>query len=184
VEGIIEFLKRQLEGEDQSEEPLQLPSDTYTKIATYAQSLRRVAGSNNSEITTSLIERQMELIEGMVRRLLGVRIRKATSQGATQLLLPEERYVCSLAMEFGRRKEEFVSAVVNGQPSFISMAYENELGRGVTVRFLKSVEEIIGFDLKRYGPFEPQDLAVLPSADADILAANGEAVVVHPRASG
>jgi len=43
------------------------------------------------------------------------------------------------------------------------------------------VEEVIGFDLRRYGPFKSEDLAVIPSANADIFVANGEATIVHPR---
>ncbi len=176
-------MRRQLEGEERSEKLQQLPNDTYSIVATYTQNLKRVANSNNSEITTRLVQRQLELIDGMVRHLLSIRIRKATSQGIAQSLLPEERFVCSATTEFRRRNEEFVNAVVNGRPSFVASANQSELGRRITVRFLKPVEEIIGFDLKRYGPFKTQDLAVIPSANADVLVANGEAVVVHPRDS-
>jgi len=98
-------------------------------------------------------------------------------------MLPEERFVCSPATEFQRRNEEFVDAVVNGRPSFVASAHQSELGRKITVRFLKPVDEIIGFDLKRYGPFKTQDLAIIPSANVDVLVANGEAIVVHPRES-
>ncbi|TLY11384.1 MAG: hypothetical protein E6K84_08055, partial [Thaumarchaeota archaeon] len=71
MEGAIESLRRQLEGEEQSEKILQLSSDTYSKVATYTQSLKRVASSNNSELTNRLVHRQLELIDGLVRRLLG-----------------------------------------------------------------------------------------------------------------
>ena len=60
-------------------------------------------------------------------------------------------------------------------------AVQRELGKIVTVRFLRPVEEVIGFDLRRYGPFNSEDLAVIPSANADIFVANGEATIVHPR---
>src|SRR5437879_12049938 len=98
----MESLSRQREGEEQSENILQLSSDTYSKVATYTQSLKRVASSNNSELTNRLAHRQLELIDGLVRRLLGIRIRKATSQGIAHQLLPEERFVCSSAPEFQR----------------------------------------------------------------------------------
>ena len=181
MEGTIESLRRQLEGEEQSEKILQMSSDTYSKVATYTQSLKRVASSNNSELTNRLVHRQLELIDGLVRRLLGIRIRKATSQRIAHQLLPEERFVCSSATEFKRISDEFINAVVNGQPSFVANAVQRELGKIVTVRFLRPVEEVIGFDLRRYGPFKSEDLAVIPSANADIFVANGEATIVHPR---
>ena len=177
----IEFLKRQLEGEEHSDRLLQLPGDTYSKVATYTQGLKRVASSNNSEITNRLVRRQLELIDGLTRRLLTVRTRKATSQGIAYRLLPEERFVCASAIEFRRVSEEFIHAVVNGQPSFLANAVRRELGRSVTVRFLKPVEEVIGFDMRRYGPFKSEDIAVIPSANADVFVANGEAAIVHPR---
>lgn len=181
MEGTIESLRRQVAEEEQSEKILQLPSDTYSKVATYTQGLKRLAVSNNSELTNRLVHRQLELIDGMVRRLLGIRIRKATSQGVAHRLLPEERFVCSSASEFKRISDEFVNAVVNGQPSLVANAVQRELGKIVTVRFLRPVEEVIGFDLRRYGPFKSEDLAVIPSANADVFVANGEAIIVHPR---
>jgi DNA replication initiation complex subunit (GINS family) len=181
VEGTIESLRRSLEEEEQSENLLQLPGDAYSKAATYTQGLRRVASSSSSDLTNRLVQRQLELIEGLVRRLLRVRIRKAVSQGVSHRLLPEERFVSSSATEFKRISDEFVNAVVNGQPSFVANAVQREMGRGVTVRFLKDVAEVIGFDLRRYGPFKSEDLAVIPSANADIFVANGEAMIVYTR---
>ncbi len=176
---MIEDLRRDLESEEQSEKLSLLPSDVYVRVATYMQGLRRTASSNNSDVTNRLVTKQVEMIDGMVRRLLNIRIRKASAQAVTQQLLPEERYVCSVEMEFQRRKETFLEAMLNGQPSFVGMAYRNEMARSVMVRFLKPVTEIVGFDLRRYGPYKPQDLAVIPSANVDVLVANDEAVVIH-----
>ncbi len=178
-EGIIEQLERYLETEEHSEKLTLLSTDIYSKAAMYMQNLRRTASSNNSDVTNRLITKQVEMLDGMVRRLLNFRLEKALVQSATQQLLPEERYVCSVEMEFQRRKEAFLDAVTNGQPSFVGMAYRNEMGKSVTVRFLKPVTEIVGFDLRRYGPYKPQDLAVIPSANVDVLVANGEAVIIY-----
>ncbi len=178
-ESMVEQLERYLETEDRAEKLTPLSSDTYSKVAAYMQNLRRTASSNNSDVTNRLINKQVEILDGMVRRMLSVRLGKAIVQSATQQLLPEERYVCSVETEFQRRKEAFLDAVTNGQPSFVGMAYRNEMGRSVTVRFLKPVPEIVGFDLRRYGPYKPQDLAVIPSANVDVLVANGEATVIY-----
>ncbi len=178
-ESMIEQLERYLETEEHAEKLTPLSSDIYSKVATYMQNLRRTASSNNSDVTNRLITKQVEMLDGMVRRMLNVRLGKAMAQSATRQLLPEERYVCSVEMEFQRRKEAFLDAVTNGQPSFVGMAYRNEMGKSVTVRFLKPVTEIVGFDLRRYGPYKPQDLAVIPSANVDVLVANGEAAVIY-----
>ena len=117
----------------------------------------------------------------MVKRMATLRTRKALAKGMVSQLLPVERYVCFNGEVFGRRLDAFVEAVCSGQSSFLELAQREEVARSITVRFLKPVPEIIGLDLRRYGPFEVNDLASVPVANADILVANGEAVMVYAR---
>jgi DNA replication factor GINS len=180
-ETILEYLKRHLELEEQSEKLIRLPEEFYTRVASYARNLRRASGSGNSEITNRLISKQFQLIEGMVERLATLRTSKALAAGSVSLLLPEERYVCFEGGIFGRRLDAFVEAVSSGQSSFLELANRREVSRNNTVRFLKPVTEIIGLDLRRYGPFKADDLASVPAANAEILVANGEAVIVYSR---
>lgn len=180
-ENILEYLNRHLELEEESEKLLQLPSDFYSRVTSYARSLRRAYNPSNSEVTNSLIDRQTRMIQDMVRRLTTLRARKALVQKSFSQLLPEERHVCSLEDSFEQRLEEFIGAVSSGQSSFLELAHRNETNRNVVVRFVKPVTEVIGADLRRYGPFKPNDLASLPAANADILVANAEAVFVRSR---
>jgi len=181
AESTLEYLKRHLDLELQSTVLLPIPDDFYSKISTYSQKLKRSSGSGNSEASISLIARQANMIDSMARQLLALRTRKATDQAAFLQLLPEERYVCSAQRKFQRRFDTFLEAVSGGQPSFIEFAHRSESGRSVTVRFTKHVNEIVGLDAKRYGPFEADDVASIPSASADILVAGGDAVEVYTR---
>ncbi len=106
---------------------------------------------------------------------------KVISRGMTNDLLPEEKHVSSIYMEFRKRQQRFIGSIVNGQPSFFAMAHRNEMSRQVTVRFSKPVGEVIGFDLRRYGPFKARDVALVPSANAEVFMANGEALLVSER---
>ena len=74
-----------------------------------------------------------------------------------------------------------VEAVSSGQPSFVEFAHMTESQRNVTVKFLKHVNELVGLDMKRYGPFEAEDVASIPAASADILIAAGDAMEVYTR---
>lgn len=181
AETTLEYLKRHLESEAQSAALLQLPNDFYSKISAYSQKLRRSSGSGNSEVAVRLIARQAGMIESMAREILALRARKATQQNALLQLLPEERYVCSTQQKFQRRFDTFVDAVSAGQPSFIEFAHRSEAERNMTVRFTKHVNELVGFDLRRYGPFETDDVASIPAANADILVAGGDAVEIYTR---
>jgi len=177
----LEYLKKALDSEMQAAALLQLPSDFYSKISVYSQKLRRSAGSSASEVANQLIAKQIRMLDSMARQFLTVRTNKATQQRAFLQLLPEERYVCSAQQKFQRRFETFVGAVSAGQPSFIEFAHKSEAGRNVCVRFTKHVDEPVGLDLRRYGPFEAEDVASLPAANAAILITSGDAVEICNR---
>jgi DNA replication factor GINS len=180
-ENTLEYLKRRLESESHSEALLQLPNDFYSSLAAYSQKLKRSAGSGSSEMVVRLMATQSRMIESMVGQLLKLRTQKATKQNALLQLLPEERYVCSAEQKFQRRFKTMVEAVSLGQPSFVEFAHLSEAQRSITVKFVKHVNELVGLDMRRYGPFEAEDVASIPAASADILIAGGDAVEVYTR---
>jgi DNA replication factor GINS len=177
----LEYLKKTLDSEMKATALLQLPSDFYSRISIYCQKLRRSAGSNTSEVANRLIAKQVRMLDSMARQLLAIRTNKATQQQALLQLLPEERYVCAAQQRFKRRFETFVEAVSAGQPSFIEFAHRSEAERSISIRFTKHVDELVGLDLKRYGPFEAEDVASLPAANADVLIAGGDAIEIYTR---
>lgn len=177
---VLERIRQQLDLETRSPSLLPIPNGFYSKLATYCQRLRRSAGSGSSDVTLRLVDVQTKLIERMSRDLITLRTDKAKTEGPLQLL-PEERYVSSVAQEYHVRLEAFVDALCTGQPSFIQYANRRESGRSVVVRFTKRVDELIGLDLRRYGPFETDDVASIPAANADILVAGGDAVEIRAK---
>jgi len=181
AETTLEHLRRMLDSESRSEALLPLPNDFYSNLATYSQKMKRSAASGSSEISVRLTATQSRLVESMVRQLLKVRTRKAAQQNALLQLLPEERYVCSAERRFQKRFQTLVEAVSSGQPSFVEFAHLTESQRNITVRFVKKVSELVGMDMRHYGPFEPEDVASIPAASADILIAGGEAIEIYTR---
>ena len=180
-ETVLELLKKHLDTEGRSDALSPLPGDFYSRISIYSQRLRRSTGTGNSEVANRLISRQVSMIRSMSSQLLDLRAQKATALSSFAQMLPEERYVCSARRRFKRRFETFVEALSAGQPSFVEFAHRNETTREVKVRFTKRVNELVGMDFRHYGPFEPDDLASIPSADADVLIAVGDAVEIFTR---
>lgn len=180
-ETTIEYLKRRLDSEVQSQGLLPLPNDFYSNISAYSQKLKRSATSGASEVSIRLTSTQEKMLESMVRQLVRLRLRKAVAQNAVLQLLPEERYICSAEQRSLRRLDALVEAVSGGQPSFVEFARLSESRRNITVRFLKQVDELVGMDLRRYGPFEIEDVASIPAASADILIDGGDAVEICTR---
>jgi DNA replication factor GINS len=183
METTLDNLRRQLDSELQASALVALPRDFYSKLAAYSQKLKRSGGPGSSDLVLRLIEIQTAIIKSMSRDLLTLRAAKARDQGTFLQLLPEERYVFTAERKFDRRFDAFVDALASGQPSFVDHAKKSESQRSVTVKFTRHVDEVVGLDLKRYGPFETEDVASLPAANADILIAGGDAVEGFTRVS-
>jgi DNA replication factor GINS len=180
TETTLEFVKRHLDLEMQSQSLHQLPVDFYSRISQYNQKLRRTVNSGSSEATVKLASRQAEMITSMTRQLLSMRVGKAVGNLSLQLL-PEERYVVSIREIFQRRFDSFIDAVTEGKPSFIEFAHRSDSLRNMVVRFVRHTNEIVGGDMRRYGPFEENDIASIPASDAAVLVAEGDAVEVRIR---
>jgi DNA replication initiation complex subunit (GINS family) len=179
----VERLRQLLESEEASEAVTVLPADTYVKLANYAQKLRATTGSNDDDAPGRLAKKQIWLMEVMTRRMLQLRLEKARKEEekprpsrSSKNLLPEERYISDASRELERKEERFVKAVVDGQSSFFTLVQRRETRRMTTVRISKRVGEIIGPDLKKYGPFEVNDVARLPLGNAQVMVENDQAV--------
>jgi DNA replication factor GINS len=181
AETTVEFVRRHLDSEMQSEGLHPLPADFYVRLSQYNQKLRRSGSAGVSEVAVRLIARQVSMIESMLTQLFETRARKAAARNSYHMLLPEERYVCSMQQSFTRRRNALLQAVSAGRPSFVDFAHRTEASRSVTVRFVKGTGEFVGSDLRRYGPYETNDVASIPAANADILIAGGEALEVYTR---
>lgn len=175
----IETLKQLLDTEEQSETLTKLPRDIYPRMATYIQKLRKSAEGGADDPSSRLAKRELWIIEGMGRQLLNRRLWKAMQHRDTNDLLPEERYLQGLQLEFERMREKFSTALANGQASVFVLLQKNQMEKMVTVSFQRPLGEIVGFDLRRYGPFKVHDVAVLPAANADALVSSGDATIVY-----
>jgi DNA replication initiation complex subunit (GINS family) len=177
-ESEVEKLRRILESEENSEALNPLQRDAYVRLARYAQKLRVTMDSNGEDISGRLCRKQIWLIEAMTRRLLQLRLEKAEKLRSRNSL-PEEESIVNSRIEAQKNQERFVRAVVDGHPSFFSLAQKRHVRRIVTVRILKPVGEIMGTDLRRYGPFDVHDLARVPAGNAELMVENSEAALVQ-----
>jgi len=185
----VERLRQALELEEASETLTAMPLDTYIKLASYAQKLRAAAASGSDDAPGRLAKKQLWLMEVMIRRLLQIRLAKATVEEAvvhedgpaeysSKNLLPEERYIHDVFRQLAKKEERFVKALVDGQPSFFTLVQRRETQSMTTVRISKRIGEIMGADLKKYGPFEVNDVARLPAGNAQVMVASKQAVPI------
>jgi DNA replication factor GINS len=179
VSETIQTLKQLLDSEEQSEELTRLPRDIYQTTATYIQKLRKSSDVNAGDPSSRLAKKQLWLLEGMGKQLLTRRLAKVVGTNDARQLLPEEKYVYELHLEFERMRQKFADAIANGQPSIFTLLQKNQMEKMVTVSFQRPLGEIVGFDLNKYGPFKVHDVAQLPAANAEVLVSNGDARRVY-----
>ena len=128
-----------------------------------------------------LMKRELKNVEKMVIELVKLRYKKALEKIMSEETVPQENITeeedklfnefLSLAASY----QDFLNGILRGRLSRIEREAPNQL----LVRFLQSVPAIIGSDMKTYGPFNPEEIATLPTENARILIKQGVAVEIE-----
>jgi DNA replication factor GINS len=167
--------------EKTSHETQSLPDDFYQRTEAYLSGLEREDASidehtakgrillKEKEIATRLLR---ELKETRLRKLLAHVQNRETIEGMN--LTEEER---KLARDLAGSIEAF------GQPGALPATppAPEELEELCVVRFLEDIPEIVGTDLRIYGPYKKEDIGSLPTQNASALFKQGAAKPIEVR---
>ena len=152
----------------QSDSIQELDPTFYRDLSNFIGNLKKQEFDGiESKIKQYLIEMASELA-GL---LLHIRLEKTISQEAIIFtnLLDEEKFILDTAEQKTERTEMILSATINGKSKFLESISQNHKTKTVVLRFLKEVDEIVGADLEKYGPFKPEDIATIPYENAQAL---------------
>jgi DNA replication factor GINS len=130
-----------------------------------------------SKIKQSLIDMASELTS----LLLHNRLEKTLTSESIDFtnLLDEEKFILDAEEQKRERLEMILSATINGKSKFLESLSQNHKTKTVVLRFLKDVDEIVGADLEKYGPFKPEDIATIPYENAQALITKKVATKIH-----
>jgi DNA replication initiation complex subunit (GINS family) len=158
-----------------------LPRDFYERITSY---LRKIKEENrladNKTLKTTLLEKEAANVKRMLGELLWTRYKKLvkfttqTQKLSTELLAFEEAQIFESFVPFTEAYQKFANSLLQGQTSQSSQ----EQHKRVTLRFSKNIPQIMGADMKPYGPFIVEDVASLPTQNAKVFVKQGLAVIV------
>jgi len=176
VEVNLSLIGRLMQEEMMDDALKSIPRDIYRSVALYLKDTRN-SNQLGETIMAHLKSREKELLLNLTIDLLRLRLSKAKRGRALQEsnLLPEERYILEAQELAERRLNKVVNALKNGQVSLLASIEEKHVKKLVTLRFLKAFDAIIGVDLRRYGPFKPEDVATIPLENAKPLIEQGVA---------
>ncbi len=150
----------------------------YRNLSDFIGNLRKQEFDGvESKIQDALIEMATELTS----LLIHIRLEKISKSEDIQLgnLLDEEKYILDSQEEQRERIEMVLSATINGRSKFLESLAQNHKTKRIVIRFLKEVEEIVGADLEKYGPFKTEDIATIPYENAQALIAKSAAIKIH-----
>ena len=119
-------------------------------------------------------------VTNLTELLINKRLEKiSNSTTSYSILTDEEKFVIDSNDEMNERKDMIISGIINGKSKFLETTSTKHKTKPITVRFVKEFGQIVGVDLEKYGPFNPEDIATIPNENAQALISNGIALKVR-----
>ena len=166
-----------------------IPLDTYQNIATV---LSNIKAQGYEGIDAKIRDKMVEMISKSAQLLLECRHQKliehqheilSSSSATTAVdyskLTDEEKYILDGEKESDKRRNAVLAATMNGRPKVMESMSTKIRSKQIVIRFIKSMEQFVGVDMTKYGPFQEEDVAVLPFENARSFIEKGIAVEIH-----
>ncbi|MEM3019495.1 MAG: hypothetical protein QXO92_04520 [Candidatus Bathyarchaeia archaeon] len=180
--GLYDVLLEALKKENESMELQPLPKSFYLDLSEFIGRLleeRRIV--EESSLRGRLLALELSQLRRLLRELVEIRLRKIMDALCLGMGPPkegltlEEEALIAKGMELTESMRTMMEDVSEGRkPRLALESLRFESGK-VLLRFLKETPAIIGADMKPYGPFKPEDVALLPMENADLLIKQGAA---------
>jgi len=168
----------------------QIPPDTYKKIARF---IRTESLRSYESIESKIRDELIRLIALATKLLIEIRCQKLASYKVNDgTLLPhalateeysklteEEKYILEGNLDAFRKKESILLESSQGREQALKTISKLVHSKKIIIRFLKPVEQFIGVDMTKYGPFVEEDVAILPFENARSLLETGTATEIH-----
>ena len=169
-----------------------IPLDSYQDIASTLSNLK---GQLYEGLEIVIRDRMTDLISQTTRLLLERRLRKVVEQekwNSSQQspspsdfqitdyskLTDEEKYILDAEQDSSKRKDFVIMATLSGRSKILESISYKVRSKQILVRFLKPMEQFIGIDMNKYGPFHKEDVAKLPFENARSIIGSGEAIEI------
>jgi DNA replication factor GINS len=165
-------LYRAWKSEKTTELPQPLQSDFYGRATAYLKGLEdRGTSGNVHALQDRLTVREKEIAERLLAEIKQARFRKISSsslegRSINPLDLTDEEKALLGSLYGSREKLDEAQTFVE----LPSLAPKTEL---TIVRFLQDIPEIVGVDLRMYGPFKKEDVGSIPNQNAHALIRQG-----------
>ena len=164
--------------ETENDSILEINSNFYRNLADFIGNLRK---QEFDGIENKIKNTMIEMVTELTSLLIQIRLDKIskTSDLEISYLLDEEKFILDSQEDQRERIEMILSATINGKSKFLESLAQNHKTKKIVIRFLNEVDEIVGVDLEKYGPFKTEDIATIPYENAQALISKNIATKVH-----
>ena len=164
--------------ETENDSLLEIKPNFYRNLSDFIGNLRK---QEFDGVENKIKDTMIEMASELTSLLIHIRLEKISNSDDFDIsyLLDEEKFILDSQEEQNERTEMILSATINGKSKFLESLAENHKIKKVVIRFLSEVDEIIGADLEKYGPFKIEDIATIPYENAQALIAKKIATKVR-----
>ena len=164
--------------ETENDSLLEIKPNFYRSLSDFIGNLRK---QEFDGVENKIKDTMIEMASELTSLLIHIRLEKIFDSNDYDIghLLDEEKYILDSQDEQNERIEMILSATINGKSKFLESLAENHKIKKVVIRFLSEIDEIVGADLEKYGPFQAEDIATIPYENAQALIAKNIATKVR-----
>ncbi len=164
--------------ETENDSILEIDQNFYINLSDFIGNLKK---QEFDGIENKIKDTMIEMATELASLLIQIRLDKISHYSHLEIgnLLDEEKFILDSQEEKKERTEMILSATINGKSKFLESLAQNHKTKKVVIRFLDEVDEILGADLEKYGPFKTEDIATIPYENAQALITKNIATKVH-----
>ena len=164
--------------ETENDSILEINPNFYRNLANFIGNLKK---QEFDGIENRIKNTMIEMVTELTSLLIQIRLDKISKISDLEIsyLLDEEKFILDSQEDQRERIEMILSATINGKSKFLESLAQNHKTKKIVIRFLNEVDEIVGADLEKYGPFKTEDIATIPYENAQALISKNVATKVH-----
>ena len=162
----------------------EIPYDTYQRLAITIGNLK---AKEYNIIENKIVQKIIENLSIISNLLLQTRIEKiligninSNLEIGYSKMTDEEKFIIDGEIQSKRNKKEITTLISNGQSKILEKIIGRIKQKKLLIMFIKSMEQFVGVDMYKYGPFNVGDVANLPFENALSLVNNKIASEITP----
>lgn len=161
--------------------PQALPGDFYQRTESYLKSLEEETSLSDAHtIQGRLLIKEKETARRLLNELRNTRLRKIIEYAKNGNTIASEGLTDEEQNLVKRLNDSLTSFTENRVESKQANSSEPQTEL-VVVRFIQDIPEIVGVDLKIYGPYKKEDVGSLPAQNAQALVRQGAVKLIDVR---